>query len=293
MLKQFYIFCFLIGMTHLSQAQHVQLIENRGELGLFGGQSSYRGDIAPDVLKWDNSLGFFYKQQYNDYAGLRVNYELIQLGANDMFSYNPYAYSRGFTFSRKFHDISVMSEFYFTRFLPGNKRYRFTPYLGIGAGYSLEIGNGKKNVSTAAYGNELDSISLPPVSTSKGYFNFPLQIGFKYNISQRWNIFGEAMYRFMNTDELDFIADGALIIQTQKVASVPVDARPIVLKYQGSRSGSDQFFSIKGGISYNLFNIYGASTSKPGKKSKSASRKANENRPKKTGFSSRFKFKRK
>ena len=97
----------------------------------------------------------------------------------------------------------------------------------------------------------------------------------------------------MNSDELDFIADGALIIQTQKVASVPVDATPIVLKYQGSRSGSDQFFSIKGGISYNLVKIYGEASSKPGKKSKSAYRKGKEIRPKKTGFFSIFKFKRK
>ena len=56
MLHRFCIFCFLIGMTHLAQAQHLQLVENRGEIGLFAGQSSYRGDIAPDLLKFKNNL---------------------------------------------------------------------------------------------------------------------------------------------------------------------------------------------------------------------------------------------
>ena len=113
MLKQFYIFCFLIGMTHLSQAQHLQLIENRGEIGVFAGQASYRGDIAPDILKFNNNFGAFYKKKFNDYAGFRLNYEQIQLGADDLTSKNDYATSRDFNFLRQFHDISLMGEFYF------------------------------------------------------------------------------------------------------------------------------------------------------------------------------------
>ena len=53
MLKQILIFCFLIGMTSLTQAQHLQLLDNRGEFGLYRGQSSYRGDIAPDIFKFN------------------------------------------------------------------------------------------------------------------------------------------------------------------------------------------------------------------------------------------------
>ena len=58
MLKQILIFCFLIGMTNLTQAQHLQLLDNRGEFGLYRGQSSYRGDIAPDVFKFNKNLSF-------------------------------------------------------------------------------------------------------------------------------------------------------------------------------------------------------------------------------------------
>jgi hypothetical protein len=265
MLKQILIFCFLIGMTNLAQAQHLRLMENRGEIGLFAGQSSYRGDVAPDKFKFYNNFGAFYKKQYNDYAGIRLNYEQIQIGNYDTASKNYYAKYRGFFFSRNFHDISLTGEFNFTRFLPGNKAYRFTPYLGIGAGYMFAVG--KDSVTKALD----DSISI-----KKQYLNFPIQLGFKFNLTQKLNLFAEASYRFSATDELDYLVDGKL-----------------VNVYQGSRSGKDQFFSIKGGISYNLIKIYGEEKWKPGKRSKLArlfEKDASEDKP---GFFSRLKFKRK
>ena len=287
MLHRFCIFCLLIGMTHLAQAQHLQLLENRGELGIFGGQASYRGDIAPGIFTFKNSYGAFYKKQYNDYAGFKLNYEKIQLGTNDTLSSNLYVRRRGFSFSRQFHDINLMGEFYFTRFIPGNKAYRFTSYLGIGVGYMLESGKGDKDVlistSTILGGNYI----LPTVKATKGYLNIPVQLGFKFNLSRRWNIFGEAMYRFVNSDELDFIPDGQLIQHYS--ASAPADT----YNYQGSQSGKDQFFSVKGGISYNLIKIYGEEKFKPGKRSKLASLKEREANQEKPGFFSRLKFKRK
>jgi hypothetical protein len=271
MLKQFYIFCFLIGMTRLAQAQHLQLVENRGEAGVFAGQASYRGDIAPDILKFNNNLGAFYKKNFNDYAGFRMNYEYIKLGAGDISSKNDYAKSRGFSFLRQFHEVSLMGEFYFTRFIPGNKTYRFTPYLGIGAGYMIELSLVETNV-------------LPSLSENKGYINVPIQLGFKFNLTQRWNIFTEAHYRFTFSDELDFTADGQLYATSLGSSA---------LRYQGSRSGKDQFFSIKGGISYNLIKIYGEEKWKPVKRSKLASQKEKESSEKKSGILSRLKFKRK
>jgi hypothetical protein len=156
-----------------------------------------------------------------------------------------------------------MGEFYFTRFIPGNKAYRFSPYLGIGAGYMIESSVGESRV-----------LSIP--TEKKGYSNFPIQLGIKFNLIQRLNFFAETQYRFVNSDELDFIADGQL-----------------VLNYQGSRSWKDQFFSVKGGVSYNLIKIYGEEKWKPGKKSKSATLKEKGSSEKKPGFFSTLKFKRK
>ena len=286
MLKQILIFCFLIGMTNLTQAQHLQLLDNRGEFGLYRGQSSYRGDIAPDVFKFNKNLGGYYKKQYNDYAGFKLNYEQLQLSSNDSASKNIYAKNRGFFFSRQFNDISLTGEFYFTRFLPGNKAYRFTPYLGVGVGYLFESkvsSFGIDTMSTLLRPLQIDSVIYPNHSASKGIIHFPVQIGFKFNLTRRWNIFAEAMYRFALSDELDFFPDGQLMEHRQKNGSGskfmiggPFDQQRIgvgnyLAKYQGSRSGKDQFFSVKAGISFNLLKIYGEEKFKPGKRSKLAS----------------------
>jgi hypothetical protein len=288
MLHRFCIFCLLIGMTHLAQAQHLQLLENRGEFGLYSGQASYRGDIAPGHFNFNNIFGGYFKKQYNDYAGFKLNYEQIQLGAIDSLSDNVYAKSRTFFFSRQFHDISLMGEFYFTRFIPGNKAYRFTSYLGIGAGYMLEFGKGEMpNLNAAASALGLEYKFTDTVNKSKGYINFPIQLGFKYNLTRRWNIFGELMYRFVSSDDLDYFEDGRIFQYYN--ASTPTNK----FNFQGSQSGKDQFFSVKGGISYNLIKIYGEEKFKPGKRSKLASLKEKEASQEKPGFFSRLKFKRK
>jgi hypothetical protein len=294
MLKQFYIFCFLIAMIQTTQAQHLQLIENRGEIGVFGGRSASITDIVPDILSNYYIGGLYYKKQYNDYAGVRFNYEKIQLGSNDTLSANIYEKRRGMRFSRDFHDISLLAEFYFTRFLPGNKGFRFTPYLGFGIGYMLPTSDGiKQIVYSSVTPLYVDSSSMPEVKKTKGFVNFPFQFGFKYNLSQRWNFFAEGMYRLVNSDELDFLKDGALVVQTQKYASVPVGSTPIINNFQGSRSEKDLFFTIKAGISYNLIKIYGEEKWKPGKKSKLSTLKEKGSSEKKPGLFSRLKFNRK
>ncbi|MFM2014968.1 MAG: hypothetical protein RIQ51_458 [Bacteroidota bacterium] len=337
MLKQILIFCFLFGMTSLTQAQHLQLLDNRGEFGWYRGQSSYRGDVAPDIFKFNKISGGYYKKQYNDYAGFKLNYEQLQLGSNDSASKNIYAKNRGFFFSRHFNDISLTGEFYFTRFLPGNKAYRFTPYLGVGVGYLFESkasSFGIDTMSTLLRPLQIDSVIFPNHSASKGIIHFPVQIGFKFNLTRRWNIFAEAMYRFALSDELDFFPDGQLMQHIQTISSGskfmiggPFDEQPpsyanliggpfvgqppssvnltggpfngqrigagnYLSKYQGSRSGKDQFFSVKAGISFNLLKIYGEEKFKPGKRSKLASLKEKEAGQNKSGFLGRLKFKR-
>lgn len=277
--------------AQLVNGQHLQLVENRGEIGFFTGKASYIGDIAPDLLKYKSSLGAYYKKQYNDYAGFRLNYENIRIGTNDTLSNNPYAKRRGFSFSRQFHDISLMGEFNFTRYLPGNKRYRFTPYLGFGVGYLLEVNQPKilvDTLSTILSPFNIDSLVYPNFQKTKGYFNIPIQLGFKFNLTQRWNIFGELMYRFALSDQIDLFADDQILIHAQKNATGTNQ-----YNYQGSRSGKDQFFSFKAGLSYNLIKIYGEEKWKPGKRSKLASLKEKESGPEKAGFFSRLKFKRK
>jgi hypothetical protein len=204
----------------------------------------------------------------------------------------------------------LTGEFYFTRFLPGNKAYRFTPYLGVGVGYLFESkasSFGIDTMSTLLRPLQIDSVIFPNHSASKGIIHFPVQIGFKFNLTRRWNIFAEAMYRFALSDELDFFPDGQLMVHRQKNVFAnnfmiggsfdeekigPGNALSKYQQYQGSRSGKDQFFSVKAGISFNLLKIYGEEKFKPGKRSKLASLKEKEAGQNKSGFLGRLKFKR-
>ncbi len=129
----FLLFVFLYSVS--AKAQHLQLINDKGEVGAFTGYGSYNGDIASDVQFIKMNYGAFYKKQLNAYIGLRVNYEKLNLGASDVSSQNAYDFARGFIFQRDFHEISVLSELYFNRFITDRKNFRVTPYLSFGAGY--------------------------------------------------------------------------------------------------------------------------------------------------------------
>jgi hypothetical protein len=220
-------------------AQHISLVENKGEIGVMGGTSFYRGDIASDVLFYKPNFGAFYKKQLNDYVGLRLNYEYISLGANDLQSNNSYDYNRSIYFTRVSHDVSLMGEFYFLKFINGNKRYRFTPYVGFGVGAWKSI-SGSTNIDTPK---------------TQRTILFPLNLGFKYNIGGSWNIFSEVTYRFTNSDKIDYFSD----VNYHK----PMGMNSI---YQASTSGSDQYFSTKLGISYNLLTVYGIEQKKQSKR---------------------------
>lgn len=243
------ILLFTISVT----AQHLSLVENRGEVGIMGGASFYSGDIASDILFYKPNFGVFYKKQLNDYVGLRLNYEYISIGANDIQSANYYQFKRGLNFTRTAHDVSLMGEFYFLKFVNGNKSFRFSPYLGFGVGAWKSI-ESTTNLDTAK---------------TQRTITYPINLGFKYNLSGPWNLFGEATYRFTNSDKIDFLADNTHHI-------------PAGFQYdiQGSSSGNDQYFTAKLGVSYNLLSIYGPD--KPKKDRKWFIFKSKENQPSKS-----------
>jgi hypothetical protein len=232
---------FTFILTFQVSAQYTQLVENRGEVGVFQGMSSYRGDISPDYYTFSPSYGAFYKKLVNDYIGLRFNYELITFQGADSLSSNLYInpripptstslpVTRNLSFARRGHDFSFMLELYFSKFIDGNNHYRFSPYLSFGVG-TFQTTNAKFN-------NRVIKSSLLDSGTTISY---PINFGFKYNVIGPFNIFGEATYRFTNSDRLDFFSDNEMS-----------------KSFQPSTSGNDQYFSFKAGLSYNLLKIYG------------------------------------
>jgi outer membrane protein W len=242
MRKQFIYLLFLLFFTTSVQAQYLQLVENKGEFGVFAGQASYNGDIAPNLQFLTTNFGGFYKRQLNDYVGLRLNYEIIHLGAFDSLTantMNSYVRGRSLFFKTTYQDISLMTELYFLKFINGNKNYRFSPYLGFGVGYLSPL----KDTSTPL--RDSSNYKIPGASTkAPNIITMPLTIGFKYNVVGSFNVFGEFTYRFTNSDQLDHFGDNNIYPKGG-------------INYQASTSGKDQFFSAKLGLSYNFLRIYG------------------------------------
>lgn len=238
----FLLFVFLYSVS--AKAQHLQLINDKGEVGAFMGYGSYNGDIASDVQFIKMNYGAFYKKQLNAYIGLRVNYEKLNLGASDVSSQNAYDFARGFTFQRDFHEISVLSELYFNRFITDRKNYRFSPYLGFGVGYLI---NGSID--------ETNGFANP---AKNRIATMPINLGFKWNVYKQISLFGEFKYRFTTSDYVDHFPDGVLL-------SIPGSSN----QFQGSKSGKDELLSASLGLSYNFRKIYGPEKFKPSKKKKS------------------------
>ncbi len=238
----FLLFVFLYSVS--AKAQHLQLINDKGEVGAFMGYGSYNGDIASDVQFIKMNYGAFYKKQLNAYIGLRVNYEKLNLGASDVSSQNAYDFARGFIFQRDFHEISVLSELYFNRFITDRKNFRFSPYLGFGVGYLI---NGSID-STNGFANPAKN----RIAT------LPINLGFKWNVYKQISLFGEFKYRFTTSDYVDHFPDGVLL-------SIPGSSN----QFQGSKSGKDELLSASLGLSYNFRKIYGPEKFKPTKKKKS------------------------
>lgn len=228
----FLLFVLIIGSS--VSAQHLQLINDRGEAGVFMGYSSYNGDIASDIQFVKMNYGAFYKKQLNEYIGLRLNYEKLNIGASDANSQNVYDLTRGFVFERDFHEISVLSELYFNRFITDRKDYRFSPYLGFGAGTILSANVDRNNFSK---------------KTKTDYTILITNIGFKWNLYKQVNLFGEFKYRFTTSDYIDHFTDAAPMKKLYDQSSAPT--------YQASRSGKDVLLSASLGLSYNFRKIYG------------------------------------
>lgn len=247
-----FLFAFLF-FSHFVMAQHMELSENKGEVGLLMGAASYQGDIAPDVQVYYSSFGAFAKKQLNGYVGVRLNVEMQKLASHDMLSLDPYAILRNANFQINTIEASVMGEFYFLNYITGSRNKKFTPYLGFGVGYLHNLDTIRNN-NTSVVSITTEDVLNGKQRQSPLNLTLPLNLGFKFNVYRRFNILAEATYRYTTSDNLDFLD----VNSTPATLAAPFG-------YQGSVSGNDRFFTAKLGISYSFNNIYGISQYKPNK----------------------------
>ena len=150
--------------------------QRNSDYGVFGGVSSYIGDINPSRLLYSPlpAGGIFYRLNLNPREALRTNIFIGGIRANDLDFKNAFQQARGASFSGTVGEWALQFEFNFLPYSTQGKRWNFTPYFAGGAGIAF--------INSASFTYE-------PV--------IPFSFGFKINVFK--NIGLEAEYGFRKT----------------------------------------------------------------------------------------------
>jgi len=265
---------FIYGYSVEGQRKHLNINKVYvGELGLGIGAANYYGDLnthaGMEAVKM--SVGAFYRYFLGQYFGASLHVNYANLGYSDVYNSNDFQHRRNLSFNSSIFSISLQGDFNFFRFIPGSMKHRFTPYLSVGGGFF--------HYNPYAY-YKGDKYYLQPLGTegqgradSLGTkydlwsWEIPVEVGVKYNLNKRWNLFLSISYRFTGTDYLDDVSK-----RYAGAASFDSDVEPIAVKLQdrsgvygdpigikgrsrGNSENKDQYVLLQVGISY-LFTRY-------------------------------------
>jgi hypothetical protein len=204
-----------IGSFFTSIAQPESIVQD-GEFGITVGAAHYFGDLNPrtNIGHPGPAIGVFYMKQYSNYLGLRLSAHFAQVGYADRYSKNDFQKKRNLDFNTNIFEVALSGEFNFFKFIPGDDKYVFTPFITLGFGafsfnpyttldgrkvYLQPLGTEGQNIGyTDSYGKR------KPYKTYS--YCMPFGIGIKYNVSKRLNLSLQVAHRLTFTDYLDDVS---------------------------------------------------------------------------------------
>lgn len=150
--------------------------QRSADYGIYGGVTSYLGDINPNRLFYRPlpAGGIFYRYNLNPRQSIRASVLLGGIQGNDLDFNNDFQQARAVSFSGTLGELTGQFEFNFLPYSTQGKIWNYAPYLAAGAGVSF--------INTGA-------ISYQPI--------IPFSLGFKINIHKNLGI--EAEYGFRKT----------------------------------------------------------------------------------------------
>jgi Domain of unknown function (DUF6089) len=150
--------------------------QRNADYGIFGGVSSYMGDINTNRLFYSPlpAGGLFYRYNFNPRQALRTNIFIGGIQANDLDFNNDFQQARAASFSGTIGEWALQYEFNFFPYSTQGKRWNYSPYLAAGVGITF--------INTTG-------LTYEPV--------IPFSFGFKINIYKNLGL--EAEYGFRKT----------------------------------------------------------------------------------------------
>ncbi|TSD67567.1 porin family protein [Inquilinus sp. KBS0705] len=175
------------------------------EIGGGAGAAGYIGDLNANPVKPSGaSGGVFVKRNFNGYLGLKLNYALGQIGADDAKSSIEQFRNRNLSFTDPLKELSILLEFNFMKYIPDAGHNRYTPYVYIGGGLA------SYNPRTIFNGQTIYLRWLRTEGQTKEYSKnaivIPYGAGIKYNLGGKWTVAADVGYRYTNTDFLDDVS---------------------------------------------------------------------------------------
>jgi hypothetical protein len=179
-MKNLFLLTFLLCLYNPAFAQR------NADIGVFGGTSSYIGDINPNRLMYSPrpAAGIFYRYNFHPRQAIRTSLFIGMLGADDLDFNNDFQQTRAASFSGEVLEWSAQFEFNFFQYSTQGKRWTYSPYIAAGAGIAF--------INTVVF-------TYVPV--------LPFSVGFKINLYKNLGL--EAEYGFRKTfyDNFDGLND--------------------------------------------------------------------------------------
>lgn len=203
-----------LSLLFTSRLTGQDAIVQEGEFGIGIGGAHYFGDLntRARLNRIKPAATIFFRKNFGNYVAARVGASFAQVGYSDIYnSHNEYMNRRNLSFNSNVWELSLQGDFNFFRFLPGEARYNFTPYVTLGVGvfsydpYAYLKG---EKIFLRPLGTEGQGSALYP--DRKQYstmgISFPVGAGIKYSINERINIAFEILHRITMTDYLDDVS---------------------------------------------------------------------------------------
>ncbi|MBA2762065.1 MAG: hypothetical protein H0U39_08940 [Segetibacter sp.] len=264
----------LAGFISISSgAQTMNSYVQQGEFGLAVGAAHYFGDLNTRAAlnRPKISAGAFFRKQFSNYIGIKISANYARLGYSDVYSDNETQKRRNLSFNTNLWEFAVSGDFNFFKFYPGVEGFTYTPYVSLGVGvfsYDPFAYLGKEKYFLRPLGTEGQ---LSPIYPERKPYSsmalcIPIAVGFKYNLSEKVNMFAEVGYRFTNTDYLDDVSStyapdafqssvngippAAMLLSDRSYETGP----PIGVKgrQRGNSSQKDAYVIALVGVSFNM-----------------------------------------
>lgn len=205
-MTRFFLILFFAALNFLVFGQ-------RYEFGTSLGVANYLGDINryPSLQNSNGAFGLMGKINFNPYFGMSLNYWTGKISAADSLWEDPIQKARNLHFESKINEVSLLFEFNFFKFVPGTKKYNFTPYFNTGLSYFTFNPRAKYEgtwYNLQPLGTEGQGITT--LNNQQPYalnsLAIPFGGGFKWNFLGYSTLGIELSARFSFTDYLDDIS---------------------------------------------------------------------------------------